>query len=210
MSLRLLLGLGLIGAAAFYARDSFAADPAGAGEGDTGSVDLPATDTIQSTTDTADTGYSSQVSGILDQLGATMKNLFTLPGSADPYKEAIASAEVAQGLPQGMLGRLLYQESHYRQDIITGKTKSAVGALGIAQFMPATAAQLGINPLDPFQAIPAAAKYLRQLYDQTGSWDKALASYNWGIGNVKKKGLANAPAETKNYFTSILADIGLA
>jgi len=75
--------------------------------------------------------------------------------------------------------------------------------------MPATAAEMGIDPLDPFAAIDAAARYLRSLYRQTGAWDKALAAYNWGIGNVQRKGIARAPTETQNYFRQILADIGL-
>lgn len=123
------------------------------------------------------------------------------------YADAIAASEASHGLPADMLARLLYQESHYRADIIDGRTKSPVGALGIAQFMPATAQQLGINPLDPFQAIDGAGRYLASLYRQTGSWSQALAAYNWGIGNVTRRGLDSAPTETRNYYTQILADV---
>lgn len=126
------------------------------------------------------------------------------------YRASIVNAETRNGLPAGMLARLLYQESHYRQDIITGKTKSPAGALGIAQFMPATAAEMGIDPLEPYQSIDAAARYLAMLYKSTGNWAQALAAYNWGIGNVKRKGLAVAPRETVSYYTSILSDIGYA
>jgi hypothetical protein len=125
------------------------------------------------------------------------------------YVAAIASAEVQFGLPANMLARLLWQECRYRPDIISGSTQSSVGALGIAQFMPDTAAQLGIDPLDPAQAIPGAAHYLRSLYNATGTWAKALAAYNWGIGNVQRKGLSRAPLETQNYYKQILADIGM-
>lgn len=123
------------------------------------------------------------------------------------YADAIAASEARNGLPADMLARLLYQESRYRADIIDGRTKSPVGALGIAQFMPATAAQLGVNPLDPFQAIAGAGRYLASLYRQTGSWSEALAAYNWGIGNVTRRGLDSAPTETRNYYTQILADV---
>lgn len=112
------------------------------------------------------------------------------------------------GLPRDLLARLLWQESRYREDIITGRTRSSVGALGIAQFMPATAADFGVDPLEPFQAIEGAARYLGQLFRQFGNWPEALAAYNWGPGNVKRKGLAAAPLETRNYYTQILADIG--
>lgn len=124
------------------------------------------------------------------------------------YLDAIRQAEAQSGLPRNMLARLLWQECRYREDIITGRVKSPAGALGIAQFMPATAAEMGIDPLDPFAAIPAAAKYLRRLYDALGTWSEALAAYNWGIGNVRRKGIAAAPRETRNYYTTILADIG--
>ena len=125
------------------------------------------------------------------------------------YRGAIAQAERAHGIPDGMLARLLWQESRYRPEIIDGRKRSPVGALGIAQFMPATARELGIDPLEPFQAIAAAGRYLASLYRQTGAWPEALAAYNWGIGNVKRKGLAAAPTETRNYFGQILADLGM-
>lgn len=154
--------------------------------------------------------YAGYLDGIGDTVVKTISNLWTPPKEAAPYMDAIRAAEKANGLPNNLLARLLYQESRYRADIITGKVKSSAGALGIAQFMPATAKQFGINPLDPYQSIAAAAKYLKQLYGRFGNWNEALASYNWGQGNVSRKGLANAPTETKNYFTQILSDLGLA
>lgn len=124
------------------------------------------------------------------------------------YRAAIANAETANNLPSGMLARLLWQESRYRADIIDGRKKSPVGALGIAQFMPATARELGLNPLDPIASIAAAGKYLAWCYRYVGGgWDRALAAYNWGAGNVTKKGLGVAPAETVAYYTGILGDI---
>ena len=150
----------------------------------------------------------------LDSLGETMttiaNKLWTPPAAAKPYLAAIAAAEQRYNLPTNLLARLIHQESRYRDDIITGKTKSPAGALGIAQFMPATARQFGINPLNPWESIDAAGRYLKQLYGQFGRWDKALASYNWGQGNVSRKGLDRAPTETKNYFSQILADLGMA
>lgn len=125
------------------------------------------------------------------------------------YAAAIRAAEQDNGMPVNLLARLLYQESHFRPDIISGNTKSAVGAIGIAQFMPATARALGVNPLDPIASIAAAGQMLRDLYDATGSWALALVSYNWGIGNLRKKGLARAPLETQQYYKQILSDIGL-
>lgn len=130
------------------------------------------------------------------------------PAAAAPYVPAIQAAEARHGIPDKMLGRLLYQESRFRADIITGRVSSPAGALGIAQFMPATAAEMGVDPLDPPAAIDAAGAYLRRLYNALGSWQLALAAYNWGIGNVQRKGIERAPAETRAYYTEILRDVG--
>lgn len=123
------------------------------------------------------------------------------------YAGLIADAERANGIPTDILARLLYQECRWRKDIITGATVSPVGAQGIAQFMPATAREMGINPLNPPEAINAAGVYLARLYAKFGNWSEALAAYNWGQGNVVRKGLDNAPTETRNYYTQILADV---
>jgi soluble lytic murein transglycosylase-like protein len=125
------------------------------------------------------------------------------------YRAAIAASEARHGLPNEMLARLLWQECRYKESIITGRVTSPAGALGIAQFMPATAREMGIDPLDPMAAIDAAGRYLARLYRSTGTWAKALAAYNWGIGNVTRKGLAMAPLETRNYFNQILKDLGM-
>jgi len=145
--------------------------------------------------------------GLLDSIGATVSKIFTVPPAGAPYVDTIAKAETDHGIPPSLLARVLFQESRFRQDIITGQVKSPTGALGIAQFMPATAADLGVDPLDPTAAIDAAAEYLRALFDKLGSWPKALAAYNWGIGNVQRKGIARAPLETRNYVNQILADV---
>ncbi len=154
------------------------------------------------------------ISNIAHAIGKAVMNTFNSGWSVDKippeYADAISQSEINYGLPENLLARLLWQESRYRPDIINGATVSPAGALGIAQFMPATAEQFGINPLDPFQSIAAAAKYLHQLFRMFGDWPRAVAAYNWGQGNVARKGLKNAPTETKNYYTQILSDIGLA
>lgn len=126
------------------------------------------------------------------------------------YRAAIAQAETGNGIPEGLLARLLWQESRYRPEIIDGRVKSPTGATGIAQFMPATAAEWGVIATDAGSSIAGAGKYLAWLYRKTGSWALALAAYNWGVGNVQRKGIEAAPLETRNYFSQILADVGLA
>lgn len=154
----------------------------------------------------ADAGAGSSGADIVTQIGNVL-GFWTPP---EKYAGMVSAAESKYGLPDGLLARLLWQESRYREDIITGQVASPVGALGIAQFMPSTARDFGIDPLNPAQAIDAAGKYLKQLFNRFGTWSEALAAYNWGQGNVARKGLAAAPVETRNYFTSILSDLGLA
>lgn len=138
--------------------------------------------------------------------GKTVIDLKNASENERRYAPAIAKAETDFGIPAGMLHRLLKQESAFRTDIITGKIKSAVGAMGIAQFMPATAKEeLGsvAAALDPDQSIPGAARYLKKLQRMTGTWEKAVAAYNWGVGNVTRKGLAAAPRETQDYVNKV-------
>lgn len=129
----------------------------------------------------------------------------------EKFAPIVRDTENANGIPRGMLDKLLMAESSYREDIITGKKKSVTGATGIAQFMPATAAEWGVNPLDPISSIVGAGRYLTWLHGQTGSWIAAVAAYNWGVGNVKKAvkkygeaWLSHAPTETKNYVGKIV------
>jgi soluble lytic murein transglycosylase-like protein len=68
--------------------------------------------------------------------------------------------------------------------------RSAVGALGAAQFMPATWrewAHPGASPQDPAATIDAQHRYMLWLEARVdGDLDPALGSYNAGLGNVRK------------------------
>lgn len=136
------------------------------------------------------------------------------------YASAIRDAEISNGIPQDLLARVLYQESRYRVDVITGANRSPVGATGIAQFMPDAAKDMGLigpgydNRTNPFAAIPAAARYLRLMYNQFQNWPDALAAYNWGPGNVRNwkraQGAYPQPMETSTYVAQITADVPVA
>ncbi|MEH6434244.1 lytic transglycosylase domain-containing protein [Massilia sp. DD77] len=133
------------------------------------------------------------------------------PSGSAPYEELITWAAGLHGVPVLVLAWLLWKESRFLPEVISGAKRSRVGALGIAQFMPATAREeLGSEAaaLDPQHAVPGAARYLAKLYRSTGTWTEALAAYNWGIGNVQRKGLAAAPAETRDYYTVIMNRAG--
>jgi len=126
-----------------------------------------------------------------------------------PYKDAIDAAEKKYGIPESLLARQLYQESRFRPDIISGATKSSANAVGIAQFIPATAKEYGVDPTDPEQSIDGAARYMSDIKKDSATWADALAKYNWGMGNFTAGGgLAGAPKETRDYVHQILADVG--
>jgi hypothetical protein len=101
----------------------------------------------------------------------------------------------------------IHQESGFNPS-----ATSYVGAEGIAQFMPSTAAGMGINPWDPIQALDGAARYMAaKSAEFDGNYAMALASYNAGSGNVDNAiaeggsdWLDYLPYETQNYVNIIM------
>jgi soluble lytic murein transglycosylase-like protein len=81
---------------------------------------------------------------------------------------------------------------------------SPAGAQGLMQFMPATAAEMGVDPWDPVSAIDGAARYLRTSLDRFGSTELAVASYNAGRGAVARYGGVPPFPETRNYLRTVL------
>jgi soluble lytic murein transglycosylase-like protein len=88
--------------------------------------------------------------------------------------------------------------------------RSSAGARGHFQFMPETARQYGLDDPDDFGASATAAArfYADLLREFDGDLASALAGYNWGSGNVRKRGLARAPAETRDYIAQITRRMG--
>lgn len=133
-----------------------------------------------------------------------------LPGDYRPemvpsgYGDIVGKAAKQYDIPAAILAGLLEQESGYLPEVITGKRLSSSGAIGIAQFLPGTAAQMGVDPLNPESAIPGAAKYLRHLMDNYGfDLRTAIYAYNAGPGTVQRYGVG-ATTENKNYYPGIL------
>jgi soluble lytic murein transglycosylase-like protein len=130
--------------------------------------------------------------------------MWSTPAKGLAYEAVFVAATAAYALPHGLLSRVAYQESRYN-----AAAQSPKGAIGLMQFLPATARDIGIDPADPHQSIWGAAKYLRDLFNRFGNWKEAIAAYNWGQGNVTRLGIAKAPQETRNYVQGVLGDIGI-
>ncbi|QNK74203.1 transglycosylase SLT domain-containing protein [Variovorax sp. PAMC28562] len=119
--------------------------------------------------------------------------------------EIFNSLESQYGLPAGLLDSVWSAESARGRNMV-----SPAGAQGHFQFMPGTAQQYGVtNPNDLTQSATGAARMFSDLLKSTGGdVTKALAGYNWGIGNVQRKGLEAAPTETRNYIQKVTAGMG--
>ena len=114
--------------------------------------------------------------------------------------------EALYNLPAGLLRSVALAESNGNQFAVSG-----AGAQGMFQFMPGTARDMGLrgnDVFDPVKSAEAAARYLSMLLQKNGGdLNKALASYNWGIGNVQKYGMALMPGETRQYIPKVLSNM---
>ena len=125
----------------------------------------------------------------------------SVPGA---YAATIQQAAASNGIPASLLAGLLYHESRFEPDAV-----SSAGAEGIAQFMPATAAGMGIDPTDPTQSIEGAAELLGSYTRQFGSYADALAAYDAGSSAVERYGGIPPYAETQAYVPAVLSLAGL-
>jgi hypothetical protein len=118
----------------------------------------------------------------------------------------LESAARANDLPVEFFARVIWQESRFRSDAVGPLTRTGKRALGIAQFMPGTAADRKLlNPLDPIQALPKSAEFLRELRREFGNLGLAAAAYNAGPRRIREwiNGSGAMPSETRNYVFAI-------
>jgi soluble lytic murein transglycosylase-like protein len=151
-----------------------------------------------------------------DMLGSSSPSVFAYSQKTTEFGIATANlnyvaiarqdARVA-GIPPDTYVRQIAEESGFNPRAV-----SRAGAIGIAQFMPATAASLRINPWNPIQSLRGAARLMASYVRQYGgNYAKALAAYNAGSGAVQsavRRGGAKwyfyLPAETQNYIRIIM------
>jgi hypothetical protein len=114
----------------------------------------------------------------------------------------IQSVAAENDLPVEFFARLIWQESRLRPNAVGPITRSGKRAQGIAQFMPATAAErFLLDAFDPAQALPKSAEFLRELRAQFGNLGLAAAAYNAGPQRVQDwlAGKRRLPSETLAY-----------
>jgi soluble lytic murein transglycosylase-like protein len=118
-----------------------------------------------------------------------------LPAAGKQYATAIVAAANRNGVNPALLGALVWQESGFNSRAV-----SPAGARGLVQLMPATARGLGVDPLNPGQALDGGARYLKQQLTMFGGrTDLALAAYNAGPSAVRRYGAVPPYGETQNY-----------
>jgi hypothetical protein len=151
----------------------------------------------------------NNASGASGASGAPVTNpvLPPLTLSTNAYVAIARQDAIVNGINPDYFVRQIQVESGFNP-----YASSPAGAVGIAQFEPATAAALGINPWNPQSALAGAALYMAGFANQYGGdYAKALAAYNAGSGTVQyavAAGGANwmnfLPGETRQYISTIM------
>lgn len=103
------------------------------------------------------------------------------------------------GLEEALVRAVIKAESNYDARAVSKK-----GAQGIMQLIPETAREMNVgDPFNPDDNIRGGSRYLRQMLDQFGSLELALAAYNAGPGAVKKHGGVPPYQETRQYVDKV-------
>ncbi len=173
-------------------------------------------------------GIRSDIPLVINDYVASYINFFSTRG-----KQTLVRGWRRAGRYQAMIRRVLSEEGLPQDLIYVAQAESGfhplaisrVGARGMWQFMHYTAPGYGLkrswwvdDRQDPEKSTRAAARYLKDLYNQFGDWYLAIAAYNSGGGNVQRAvertGYADfwelyrrnvLPNETKNYVPIIVA-----
>lgn len=125
------------------------------------------------------------------------------PDAAGPARWQARVAELAAkyDISPALLEAVVWQESRWNEGAL-----SPAGARGLAQLMPVTAREMGVNPHDPTANLEGGARYLRMQLDAfDGDIEKALAAYNAGPARVRRVGGIPRIRETQAYVAAIMA-----
>lgn len=152
-----------------------------------------------------DAPVSANNSLSLDKLASLASTLSTGASSSfgnlsSQYNGLFTAAGAKYNISPNLLAAVAKAESGFN-----ASAKSGAGALGLMQIMPGTAKGLGVDPMNPTQAVDGAAKMLSGLVSKFGSTSLALAAYNAGPGAVQKYDGIPPYTETQNYVKKVLA-----
>ena len=123
-------------------------------------------------------------------------------GAAVPEAYSAKVRELAErfDLSPALIEAVVWQESRWRVNAVSPK-----GAQGLAQLMPGTARDLGVDASDPFENLEGGARYLREQLDRfDGNLELALAAYNAGPHRVERAGGIPNIRETQAYVAAIM------
>lgn len=101
--------------------------------------------------------------------------------------------------------RLFFRANIEIESAYNPKAVSHVGAIGLGQLMPGTAAVLGVDPYDMHQNLDGSARYLLSLLDRFGTKELALAGYNAGPEAVSRHGGIPPYRETIGHVRKVMA-----
>lgn len=117
----------------------------------------------------------------------------------DAFDSLIQAAATRHNLEFGLVKAIIHTESGFDPN-----ARSAPGAQGLMQLMPATARRYKVSDVwDPAQNIEAGSRHLRYLLNRYGDLSLALAAYNAGEGNVDKYGGIPPFPETQDYVQRV-------
>lgn len=116
------------------------------------------------------------------------------------YVAKVQELAARYDLSPALIEAVVWQESRWHPTALSPK-----GARGLAQLMPGTAQDLGVDPDDPLANLEGGARYLRALLDHfDGDVEKALAAYNAGPGRVDRAQGVPAIRETQTYVAAVM------
>ena len=151
--------------------------------------------------------------GFLSDAVLTQIELKSYPKPKE-YSSYVEKYSAEYSVPEELIWAVIRTESGF-----DSSAESGVGAVGLMQLMPDTFEEITTYRLkegldigmryDPDTNIRYGTYYLSYLYGRYGDWDKVIAAYNWGLGNLDEwldggHSTEDIPVkETSNYLKKV-------